>query len=868
MISKIKTIKNVGKFEDFNGTEIFDKNTAIFGFNGAGKSTLSDIFYSLTDEGKTDYVIRRRTLNRPDEDGTKDIGIVIEDDKGVQYVFENDKWNSIPESVYVFNNQYIDNHVFVSKQLQGNTVPIGMGAIGTKCMKQREQLINENKNLIEQINIDISFLAESGIKIKDFSSQKVTMKTRLRRFENMTNFFLYPLSDKQIIEEKIKNNTKYNKELKNVDECERKYENLKGLKPIDKSLLLKTVRRIPRISSKNIARFLNETLSVADIKWAVAGYKNQKKHEICPMCGQVISDRRAVELFKKLGEYIDQHKDENVREFCSELNLLGSRLQLMDLSDKIKEFNEIVFSLQKDNLLLKKDTVRLQKGLSWDNDKNGLLKNVIDKIFKKAENPYVEIVFTEEEIQSLSLVNGVIKNIIILGEIISQVRERLEKKIDEKLAMDDMQVLFDLSFGPNRSAAERIKTKSGFYVKNQKSIEELNGRIDDCYNQIQLDVINSYLEKLNTHIKLEVNKNKYYIQLKDFVAREYEEDDNTIFSEGEERAIAFAYFLAEVNDLQNGDDERIIIIDDPISSLDLSRKSMISYQIAEMMKSLQWQIIIMTHDIGFIERIEGFLARGVECKKLELRSEKKDFLKLDIKDYLTDDVHVYEELIRDAEHCDDELTRIVALMALRPYAYVKKVSDSNYDIIQKKSTYFAHTVYSKKRGIEYRTEDYEKETLIKYIDFVADAVGEKIDGDSIIGEYSFDGFDFNKISDLYMTIPLDSMKNARKKVLLMRPLIEACFFQFTEKQKFNPENIGRMYADTIKANRKDEHKHRMCIMLKEIYDSSKKYHHGADDGSLLGISWINPNEVEYYDQKLSEIISDIQANYTIKILSA
>lgn len=33
----------------------------------------------------------------------------------------------------------------------------------------------------------------------------------------------------------------------------------------------------------------------------------------------------------------------------------------------------------------------------------------------------------------------------------------------------------------------------------------------------------------------------------------------------------------------------------------------------------------MTHDIGFVERIEGFFTREMTCKKLELRSEKMTF---------------------------------------------------------------------------------------------------------------------------------------------------------------------------------------------------------------------------------------------------
>ena len=56
--------------------------------------------------------------------------------------------------------------------------------------------------------------------------------------------------------------------------------------------------------------------------------------------------------------------------------------------------------------------------------------------------------------------------------------------------------------------------------------------------------------------------------------------------------------------------------------------------------------------------------------------------------------------------------------------------------------------------------------------------------------------------------------------------------------------------------------------VQEIYDSSKKYQHGADDGSLLGISWINPNEIEYYDQVLNEIITRIRARCTIRAMIA
>ena len=58
------------------------------------------------------------------------------------------------------------------------------------------------------------------------------------------------------------------------------------------------------------------------------------------------------------------------------------------------------------------------------------------------------------------------------------------------------------------------------------------------------------------------------------------------------------------------------------------------------------------------------------------------------------------------------------------------------------------------------------------------------------------------------------MKNARKKALLMRPLIEACFFQLSSRDKFDPENIGSMYAKTTRANKNDIEKYGICKSCK------------------------------------------------------
>lgn len=277
MISGIKSIKNVGKYEQFDSTEQFDKNTMIFGFNGAGKSTLSDIFYSLTSRENQCSLSLRRTLNRPGEDGTKQMEIVLGNENGEDIIFTGEEWNKFPENLYVFNKYYIEDHVFVSKHLQGDAVPIGMGTVGTRCMRQRELLLDANKELINQINTDIGLLGNAGLKIKDFSNQKVTEKTKQKRFETMSGLTLYSLSEKKMIEDKIKSNTKYTKELADIEQCEKIYQQIRGIEQIDKTMLMKTVKKTLRVSSKEIAQFLSQTLTETDIRWAVAGYRNQKK---------------------------------------------------------------------------------------------------------------------------------------------------------------------------------------------------------------------------------------------------------------------------------------------------------------------------------------------------------------------------------------------------------------------------------------------------------------------------------------------------------------------------------------------------------------------------------------------------------------
>lgn len=128
----------------------------------------------------------------------------------------------------------------------------------------------------------------------------------------------------------------------------------------------------------------------------------------------------------------------------------------------------------------------MKHGLSWTEENSTVLEGLIKKIYAKAENPYIDIEVSKEENDVITLLNAVIKNIQTLRSILEDVSLRVQKRNAKRLETGEVGKLYELSYGPFRTNAENIKSKSAQYLKNVNRIDELNQSIDDCYNQSRL----------------------------------------------------------------------------------------------------------------------------------------------------------------------------------------------------------------------------------------------------------------------------------------------------------------------------------------------------------------------------------------------
>lgn len=134
------------------------------------------------------------------------------------------------------------------------------------------------------------------------------------------------------------------------------------------------------------------------------------------------------------------------------------------------------------------------------------------------------------------------------------------------------------------------------------------------FNQKYVDTFNAECQKLNGNFGIEISHTgtagKSYRQL-----RLKGRNPNAVLSEGEQKVIAIADFLAE---MQMSDINRGIVFDDPVTSLDDYRKSEIAFRVVEIAQDKQ--VTVFTHDLAFVAALishSNTLSIGHDCHWIE-----------------------------------------------------------------------------------------------------------------------------------------------------------------------------------------------------------------------------------------------------------
>ena len=540
--------------------------------------------------------------------------------------------NPKEEKILVYNKYFRENNF-------GNTAIPGVFTLGQATKEQQEEIDRKSKELeelkkqgIQKKEVIDKLSKERDDLIAEFQNDiwnniyKKHQDIFSSAFEGVRNS-----KDKfrQKVLEEYNNNTS---ELKTYDELARQSQIvfqqhpivLEAIQQIDCTSAIEIEnneiwsKKIIGTADVEIAKLINR-LNISD--WVHEGKKHlENNSNICPFCQKKTIDddfRKQIELF-----FDDS--------FASDINTIKS------LKDTyIQETQNIISILTNIEVKEKQNPnskLNLELFSSYIKTLSGQINLNKEQIDNKIKEPsrVIELTSNENQIQLISKLildanneverhNSIVKNL-------SQERALLIKSI-WKFLLEENKTQIDAfkrkENGLGRGIGNLEKQRNDLrtqYIELNDKIKELNKKVTSV--QPTIDEINKTLITFGfTNFKIVPalnNENQYQIQ------RESGENATFTLSEGETTFITLLYFLQRVKggDLpDNVNDKRVVVIDDPISSLDSNILFVVSSLIKEIIEDIRnnrgniQQIIVLTHNVYFHKELSNLYLKKDEQGK-------------------------------------------------------------------------------------------------------------------------------------------------------------------------------------------------------------------------------------------------------------
>ena len=574
MIDSIDKISGLGVWNNYSKSpnlHNFGHYNIIYGWNGVGKTSLSRLFMVLGGNKIDDF---------PDLEFTATTNNKSRITK-----------NNSTLNVDVFNEDFIKRNVRFDEH-KSNSIRLTLG--------ENIELLNEIEKLQDSYNINEEELKNNNSDIYELRNNINNTFTALARdvtnIANLGRNYNRPsaISDfnrlekkPDIADESFRNaisiiNTSSPKDRIQTISWQHIVNNLKYIETKSNSILQASVVRVA------IAR-LDENSDIS--LWVEHGLELHKKHSIrtCEFCGNAITTKRINELehyFNEAYKVLDQSISDLIKEVDSTIGEINSinvptKTELYDNLQNDYTKTAKRYSAAKDNVIddLKKVKTQLlnkrnspteviTEPTSIDTTNLKVAIQNIDSIINRHNNQTIHFNNTQKEAID-TIKNHCIQNIY---DNIVEKRKKLTKLNNTNTSLKDKQKNLACKI---EEAKGRVSSTAAACSALNENIERFLGR-----NDIRFTTIPD-------------NDTSFYIMREDQFA--------TDLSEGERTAVALSYFTLLLESHKNWSD-LIVVIDDPISSLDSSLR----YRAFSFIKNYTInarQLFILTHDFDFLHLV-------------------------------------------------------------------------------------------------------------------------------------------------------------------------------------------------------------------------------------------------------------------------
>ena len=329
------------------------------------------------------------------------------------------------------------------------------------------------------------------------------------------------------------------------------------------------------------------------------------KNDVCLLCQQPLPIE-AKNLFEAYWNYLASTAENELKEINKEIQKVENTLSELEI--RLLEKNSVLHEWLSENF-----KTELDKWLEQLGSVDKLRKQIINSL-KLKKWP---LTFKPNQLE-LRPIKSICR---FLDEKIAELKE---VEIDRKIRSVETEIneLKDRKkLGPLLSGIEdhvsklRWASKASRKVISTRHITSKQSELFAIFvTQEYAEVFNSECEKLNANFGIEISqRGKKGSTLKQLILKG--RSPISILSEGEQRAISMADFLTEI---QIGEKNKGIIFDDPVNSLDHTRRQIIAERFVEESKNRQ--VIVFTHDITFMLALQRLSdEQSVECVVSTLR---------------------------------------------------------------------------------------------------------------------------------------------------------------------------------------------------------------------------------------------------------
>lgn len=656
MIKKINKIKNLGLvFSDYNWNfnlsnyqlPDFRRYNLIYGWTGTGKTTLSNLFDVL--EGNSG-------INIPD------LEYEIVDNKDNKYS-QNEPFN---KRIRVFNEDYVLNNLKIHES-KAKAITLVLGEV--------------NKEIVEQIESDNEELQRKNAELKtarDKLGQKEKSKDKsfteiaktiyvaitggaIRTYrKNNAETDFSTIKDKEILEDEelnkytivVKQNIKPTIDAIKEIVLESEDGDLRELSEVLDNLTHKTKNLLSETVESQIIERIKNNQDISD--WVETGISIHNRHKStnCEFCGQVLPKKRLSDLSKHFSEADKQLKGQ-VDDLVTRFSDIYSLIDDTKYPDKARLYDELQQDYETDCR-------------EFDQEKIDLLNSIkeIRDLLTSKKAKTTESIISDKTIDIDKFTNclDTIKKYIGKHNKKTSDFEKEQSNAIKKLKNHYLSTIYDEVKGLEREIQDLETT---IYKLNNGDTETpddlgilgLQKRISE--NQAKISSTHKACGEINDGLATFLGRQELVFEphkttVLDDKGREQEIEDGYVIkrngklakklSAGEKTAIAFVYFTIHLKDQDFDLKDGIVVIDDPVSSLDSNSVFQAFAFLKNAVKDAE-QIFIFTHNFEFLKLLLNWVKNidhGNESRYYMVKNCYKDNVRCAYLDQMDTELYEHE----------------------------------------------------------------------------------------------------------------------------------------------------------------------------------------------------------------------------------